>query len=84
MLPVALHYDPIQSARPPADIVPIASAHRTGKEPQELLIIATLLFLQSAEKIMSIKPEREKKLKSAQLCVQRHTVQERPERKPRT
>ncbi|KAM7406599.1 hypothetical protein PAMP_000969 [Pampus punctatissimus] len=43
-LPVALHYDPIQSARFPASTASIASAHRTRKEPQQLLIIAASLF----------------------------------------
>lgn len=54
-LPVALHYDPIQSARLPANSAPIASAHTARKESQQALIIAASLFLQSAEKIMSFK-----------------------------
>lgn len=68
-LPVALHYDPIQSARLPASTASIASAHRTGKEPQRLLIIAASLFLQSAEKIISFKLVRgRKKKKEKEKC----------------
>lgn len=69
-LPVALHYDPIQSARLPASTTPIASAHRTGKRtttaPNHRRFCKEDYVFQARE--------REKK-KMAELCLYRDIVQ---------